>query len=639
MLGGLAEKITPNSFDNITKGFPCFLPGNPVGSWKLFPILLLALILASAGPAFPKTIHKVYFKGSDVELDVYKIHGAQPGPTILIVGGIQGDEPGGYLAADLYADISLRRGNLIVVPRANLVSIVKNKRGVRGDMNRKFANRSKHSDRDTQVVTVIKELMRECDLFLNLHDGSGFYAPKWQGPLRNPMRYGQSIIADAMDHTLEDGSKIELAKMAQRVISKVNPQIRKASRMFRFNNHKTQQKNSLHKEQRHSATYYALTKVGIPAFGIETSKEIVDFNVRVRHQTMIINAFMEEMGIVPDNPRIYLDNPYLKYMIVSINGRTPIVVKSSDNLTVVKGDRIQIVHIESNYSRGLIARVRGAGGRFNDIDKEIVITEDTEVEVRKDRFLIARIPVKISSSVQSTVDSGVHFEPKVRYFRIKVNNRTYALEPGQELKIVEGDKLVLVDVRCNLPQEGEKSLRLDLRGYQATESPYPLEDRGHHIDTAKDLQKKYATPRGNSLVYAIQAKLSRKVLAAAYLIVEPPKLDYLVFSGPGVAGFVAGPGDSVEIPADQVAKISDIKTNLHESAGLLMTMAGNTVRWAKDESSGLKGANLPEKPIPMDITHKGKSLGRIWVSKGNAFRVYSSKAGAGPHPVTVRFDQ
>jgi predicted deacylase len=99
--------------------------------------------------------HKVYFEGTDHELDVYTIRGRIQGPTLFLLGGIQGDEPGGYLAADLYADISLKKGVLIVVPRANFLSIVKNSRGVRGDMNRKFAKSAKSSDRDLRLVEVI----------------------------------------------------------------------------------------------------------------------------------------------------------------------------------------------------------------------------------------------------------------------------------------------------------------------------------------------------------------------------------------------------------------------------------------------------------------------------------------------------
>jgi hypothetical protein len=217
------------------------------------------------------------------------------------------------------------------------------------------------------------------------------------------------------------------------------------------------------------------------------------------------------------------------------------------------------------------------------------------------------------------------------------NNKTYALAPSEELTLVEGDTVALLDPHTNLPVEGEKSLRIDLRGFQAADSPYPYEDRGHHIDTAKDLQKKYAAPRGASLVYAIQAKLAKRVLAATYLVVKPPKLDYLVLSGSGVAGFVVGPGDRVEIPEGEVVRISDIRTNLQDQTPLFLTMSGNTVRWARDGAAGLKGKSLTEKPAPMDITHRGKSLGRIWISKGAAFRVYSSKTGAS-EPVRVGFD-
>ena len=67
--------------------------------------------------AAQERVHTVFFEGTDHELNVYRINGQQPGNTILLIGGIQGDEPGGFLSVDLYADISLAKGNLIVVPR------------------------------------------------------------------------------------------------------------------------------------------------------------------------------------------------------------------------------------------------------------------------------------------------------------------------------------------------------------------------------------------------------------------------------------------------------------------------------------------------------------------------------------------
>ncbi len=199
-------------------------------------IVLLPCLLSA------ETSRRVYFKGSDAELDVYFIKGSTPGPTVLLLGGIQGDEPGGYLAADLYADIALKKGNMIVVPRANFVSIVSNQRGHVGDMNRKFAGRLNPSDRDTAVVGMIKELMQQSDFFLNLHDGSGYYSPAWESSLRNPMRFGQSIIADMEALTLPGGTVLDMGGIVRRVLDRVNSQITNPEHMFQFNNHRNRRR-------------------------------------------------------------------------------------------------------------------------------------------------------------------------------------------------------------------------------------------------------------------------------------------------------------------------------------------------------------------------------------------------------------
>ncbi|NWF94496.1 MAG: hypothetical protein HXY46_16495 [Syntrophaceae bacterium] len=50
--------------------------------------------------AFPEV--SAFFKGSDQEVEVYRLFGREAGLTILIFAGIHGDESGGYLAADRY---------------------------------------------------------------------------------------------------------------------------------------------------------------------------------------------------------------------------------------------------------------------------------------------------------------------------------------------------------------------------------------------------------------------------------------------------------------------------------------------------------------------------------------------------------
>ncbi len=599
-------------------------------------LLPLAALLLTAAPVGAETVHKVYFKGADHQLDVFTIKGSNPGPTLLLLGGIQGDEPGGYLAADLYADLSLKKGNLIVVPRANFPSIVENSRGVQGDMNRKFAGPAKDSDGDLAVVGIIKDLMRKSDFFLNLHDGSGFYSPKWESPLRNPMRFGQSVIIDAEKFTKPDGTGIEMGKLVRRVLEKVNSQVSMAEHQFRLNNHRTLRNDTKHKEQRLSATYHALTQVGIPAFGIETSKAVADYRLRVRYQTMVINAFLEEFGIIPDTPRIYLENPYLKYLIVGINDRSPVVVNGRDVLKINKGDHIRIVHIESNYSRGLSARVKGSGRRLNDLNFDVPITKDTSIEVRKDRFLMAAIPVEIMRGRR--LKSGrIHFEPRVQFFCIRVNDKTFMVEPGEELPVMRGDIITILDPKTNLDKEEEKAIRVDLRGFQAVSSPYPTEDRGHHIDTATDLQEKFGNKRGAVSVFALQAKLNNKVFGESSIVVAEPVLEYVILKESRGGTFVAYPDDKLELPPNTVVKIMDVKTNIPGSLPLFLTMSGKTVRWQQVGSAGIDASKLGETEIPLDITRSGRSLGRIWIRQGKSLRLSSGGNRSHPPLFPVRY--
>ena len=72
-----------------------------------------------------------------LEFSLHKITAKEKGETILVIGGIQGDEPGGFNAASLLVThYDLHRGSVWVVPNLNFESIVKRSRGVYGDMRR-----------------------------------------------------------------------------------------------------------------------------------------------------------------------------------------------------------------------------------------------------------------------------------------------------------------------------------------------------------------------------------------------------------------------------------------------------------------------------------------------------------------------
>ncbi|HHK60188.1 MAG TPA: hypothetical protein ENJ73_00495, partial [Desulfobacterales bacterium] len=350
----------------------------------LAPLLLL-LLLVSSQSAWGQIRHEVFLANTDHELHVYRITGQEPGPTLMIIGGIQGDEPGSYLTADLYADIHLKRGNLIVVPRANLYSILLNRRnGLTGDMNRKFDDKVEKRNLEEEVVAILKHLIAESDCLLNLHEGSGFYNPKWINDMENPMRFGQSIIFDAAEYRVPGEERIiRLAEMADRIISRVNPQIDNPRYRFRPNNHDTLNPNTSHPEQRKSATYYALTRANIPAFGVETSKSIRSLATKIQLHKLVINAVMADLGIILDTPGVNLEPPQLRYLLVQVGNGFPYALPDGARLEVAEGTDITVTDIIANYRRGLVADIEGLGST-NDNHKPFRITEPTRIIVRKD---------------------------------------------------------------------------------------------------------------------------------------------------------------------------------------------------------------------------------------------------------------
>ena len=234
------------------------------------------------------------FPGSvlGMDFDLMKRQGAETGPTLLVIGGIQGDEPGGFNAAALLAThYQVDSGNLWIVPNLNFASIIKRSRGIHGDMNRKFDFLPK-SDPEYHLVTEIKSIITDpqVDLVLNLHDGSGFYRTDYIDRLHNPDRWGQSCIIDQSQ--LHGATFGALEKIGQKVTSQANQHLIDPTHHFNLKNTRTRLENPA---MRQSLTFFAIEN-NKPAFGIEASKSFRT-NVRVYYHLLCLEAYMQEMGI------------------------------------------------------------------------------------------------------------------------------------------------------------------------------------------------------------------------------------------------------------------------------------------------------------------------------------------------------
>lgn len=554
--------------------------------------------------------HEVYFSHTPYELHSYRIYGREPGPTLLIIGGIQGNEPGGFLAADSYVDLTLRRGNLLLVPRANLYSIVKNHRGPDGDMNRRFIDAAPRNYVD-RIVTIIKELMAEADCLLNLHDGSGFYSPRWEGPRRNPMRYGQSIIVDAATYVHpRKKTPLALKDLAQQVIRKVNSQILDEDHRFRFNNHRTMHKDTLHPEQRRSATYYALTRFGIPAFGVETSKDISNRRLRVQYQTMVINAFMEELGIVADHPPMIFTPPEMRYLLVSVNGGMPVAVSDQETLYLAPGDTIQIQEVVANYQRGITVDILGLGTE-NDFQKVLTARKDTTIHVRKDSDVFGRIHLAVRRTTQRRTQTGYRAGEtlRLRYFALEVNGEKRLVENHGRLRVIRGDHLRILDVVT----EGvsSKVLKINFVGFVGDEKGNHGEDRGYLIRTAGDLWPRYALDK-EARQYRIVTLLGKSLLGEMVVVLDPPTLAYLVVRRPGYPHACYMEGTPLRIEAGGEIDILDIKTNVPGNRGVRLQVTGGAGSLERRERGWvLRVKDGPFSKGEIVVSRCGIPMGRV----------------------------
>lgn len=213
--------------------------------------------------------------------------------AVLVVGGIQGDEPGGFSAATLVGTrYEIQEGAVWVVPNLNFPSIIRRSRGLHGDMNRKFATLPEN---DPQYATVrrIQELIRhpQVGLVLNLHDGSGYYRPQQESALCNPRRWGQSIVID-QECLAPHVFMYQLGEEAASVAGAVNERLIAPLHRYHVHNTRTAEGD---REMEKSLSYYAVQQ-GKAAFGLEASKEF-DVPLRAYYHLLMIESFFRQAGI------------------------------------------------------------------------------------------------------------------------------------------------------------------------------------------------------------------------------------------------------------------------------------------------------------------------------------------------------
>lgn len=237
---------------------------------------------------FITSVHALPFNIIKKETDILN------SPTLLVIAGIHGNEPGSYFSAALLSRYyQIKQGNLWIVPDLNRLSIQQDSRGVNGDMNRKFSDVDPN-DADIETVQEIQNIITEKQvaLILNLHDGHGFYRKEHLNTIFNPNAWGQTCVIDqgVLDAEHPFGN---LNEIASKVSNELNNDLIEGHHFFDVRNTNTRFDDEAMK---HSLTYFAVSH-NKPAFAIETSKNLPTLHHKVFYHLHAIECYMKLMGI------------------------------------------------------------------------------------------------------------------------------------------------------------------------------------------------------------------------------------------------------------------------------------------------------------------------------------------------------
>ncbi len=160
----------------------------------LLSILAIASTLsdsAAAQTSYPVLSQETVASGTKYATQLYIIRSSNPGPVVMFVSGVHGNETAGYTAASILKDYRINKGTLLILPKANLRAIQSDVRRVSGekDLNRSFPQ-STNDSADTGLAKEIYNVVKryKVDWLVDMHEGANYTQ------LKSSSSVGQSLI-------------------------------------------------------------------------------------------------------------------------------------------------------------------------------------------------------------------------------------------------------------------------------------------------------------------------------------------------------------------------------------------------------------------------------------------------------------
>lgn len=166
---------------------------------------------------------RLFMAGSQWETTVVIRSSGIAGPALMVLGGVHGNEPGGWMAGEEVANWAPQRGVVAVLPRANEIAIRSFLRLVEGegDLNRQYPGDAASELPMSRLAAEITALARELkpELLLDLHESWAFYVDREAAGFTSRQQAGTAFLGQ----TVTGGVGPRGAEIASELIALVNP--------------------------------------------------------------------------------------------------------------------------------------------------------------------------------------------------------------------------------------------------------------------------------------------------------------------------------------------------------------------------------------------------------------------------------
>jgi hypothetical protein len=276
-------------------------------------------------------------EGTPFETPWYDHRGEEDGPTILITGGMHGNEPAGAAAAEAIASWTVKKGRLVVAPRMNPPALTANQRLIPGlpepvgNLNRHFPTGGEVTEGVATDLWNLFEFVKP-DWVLDIHEGFAFRRI-------NSGSVGSSIIACADERA---------TALAKKMIAAVDKTIEDEDRKFTF----------IQNPIEASFARAAWENAGVPSMILETTygkyplpdgkERRFSVSFRARQHRLMVHTFLKELGMEPCSPDILI--------APAVTGDR-VRVAIYDDLGTAVGDTGDLERVLSEYDRVATRRV------------------------------------------------------------------------------------------------------------------------------------------------------------------------------------------------------------------------------------------------------------------------------------------